>query len=410
MSGRRRILIVGDYGHMQGGAEISMLQLKDGLRGRGHEVLMVTSSAGLRSTPGDLHLTDKSVFGTTSRLRGPLQAYNPVAKRQMRVIVKEFRPDLVHLNMFLTQLSPDVLDAFAGVPVLHFVHWYRLVCMTGLKMLPDGSSCPHPAGRACLNEKCVSSPDWLFLVWQLRRLQQRRKAIVTMATASETVRARLEAEGVQVDFVIPYGTEAVGPRPVLHDPPRVGFAGRLVPAKGGETLVRAFALVLAKLPCCRLDIYGSGPQEGDLKKLCRSLGISDRVLFHGWVNKNDLSRLLAPCWVQAAVSTFEEPFGMVAVEAAMRGTAVVASNHGGYRETVVDGVTGILVPPQDAGVTARALLSVLSDRQYAERLGRAGREHALAHFEVRQFTDRQLEAIEETIRRYAVSSSRPGVV
>jgi glycosyltransferase involved in cell wall biosynthesis len=405
MASKRRILIVSDYGYTLGGAEVCMLQLMEGLRQRGHHVRLVASSAGMQSVAEESHIADDLVFGTTTSLRALVQAYNPRAERQLRAIIDEFQPDLIHLNIFLTQLSSEILDACVNTPVLHHAHWYRLVCMNGLKMLPDGSPCSYPAGLACLKRRCVPVHDWLPLIWQLLRLQQRLRSIQAIVAPSETVRKRLEAEGLTVDFVIPYGVEVLERRPPLSDPPRIGFAGRLVAAKGGETLLQAFSLVLAQLPDCRLDIFGSGSQEGLLKKRCRTLGMADQVKFFGWVERAALQRALAPCWVQAAVSVFEEPFGMVAVEAAMRGTAVVASNHGGYRETVVDGVTGILVPPLDVEATAAALLRVLKDRSYAETLGRAGRQHALAHFGLQAFLSRFETAIEETIQRHRAGTA-----
>lgn len=400
MSSKRRILIVSDYGYTLGGAEVSIRQLRDGLRQRGHHVKVVTSSAGLSSAPDNLRIADDQVFGTTTGFRGLVQACNPLAKRQMRAIIDEFRPDLVHLNMFLTQLSPEILGAFGGLPVIHHAHWYRLICMTGLKMLPDGSACPYPAGLACLREHCVPLHDWLPLSWQLRRLEQRRGVIDAVAVPSKTVRARLEAEGFAADFIIPYGVETMDCRPPLSDPPRIGFAGRLVPAKGGETLLNAFALVVAQLPQSRLDVFGCGSQESELKRQSRALGIADHVDFHGWVERTALQQALGSCWVQAAVSAFEEPFGIVALEAGMRGTAVVASNHGGFRETVVDGVTGFLVPPLDDQATAVALLRILQDRIYAEKLGEAGRQHALRHFGMHQFITLTERAIEETMEQH----------
>jgi len=400
MTTKRRILVVSDYGYTLGGAEICMLQLTKGLRRRGHHVRLVASSAGMHSVPEESHIADDLVFGTTTSLRALVQAYNPRAARQLRAIIDEFQPDLIHLNIFLTQMSSEILEACVNFPVLHHAHWYRLICMNGLKMLPDGSPCSYPAGLACLKKRCVPLHDWLPLSWQLRRLRQRLGSIQVIVAPSETVRKRLEAEGLAVDFVIPYGVEVLERRPPLSDPPRIGFAGRLVAAKGGETLLRAFSLVLAQLPECRLDVFGSGSQEALLKKRCRTLGIADHVKFFGWVDRAALQRALAPCWVQAAVSVFEEPFGIVAVEAAMRGTAVVASNHGGYRETVLDGVTGILVPPLDVDATAAAFLRILKDRSYAETLGQAGREHALRNFSLQAFFTHFETAIEETIQRH----------
>lgn len=396
--------MVSDYGHKQGGAEVCMDQIREGLKCRGHDVRVVSSSVGLHQVSAGLRFADYQVFGTSSSLRVVAQTCNPLARRQLQTIIKEFQPDLIHLNLFLTQLSPDILDAFSGIPVLYHAHWYRMVCMTGLKMLHDGSSCPHSAGLACLRERCVPLHDWLLLTWQFRRLKQRRRAINAIIAPSDIIRKKLESEGYVVDYVIPYGVKMDVVRGPLSDPPRVAFAGRLVPAKGGDILLEAFARVAAQLPQARLDIFGTGPEEQTLKTRCRVLGIADRVDFHGWVEQVALQRILNTCWLQIAPSVFEEPFGIVAIEAAERGTAVVASNHGGYRETVLNGVTGILVPPMDVEATAAAMLRILKDRAYAETLGQAGRKHALHRFGLPLFLTRLEQAMEETLQRFRNAS------
>jgi glycosyltransferase involved in cell wall biosynthesis len=89
-----------------------------------------------------------------------------------------------------------------------------------------------------------------------------------------------------------------------------------------------------------------------------------------------MERALEGAWVQAVPSIMEEPFGLVAAEAMMRGTAIVASGHGGLAEIVRHGETGLLVTPNDPSSLAAALAALLADRERCEFLGRAG--HAFA--------------------------------
>ncbi|MGH9672585.1 MAG: glycosyltransferase, partial [Bryobacteraceae bacterium] len=95
-------------------------------------------------------------------------------------------------------------------------------------------------------------------------------------------------------------------------------------------------------------------------------------------------------WVQVIPSTWEEPFGLVAPEAMMRGTAVIASASGGLPESVVDGETGLLFPPGDAQSLSRALRTVLANKDVAESMGRAGRESALDRFSESRFAENAL--------------------
>jgi glycosyltransferase involved in cell wall biosynthesis len=87
-------------------------------------------------------------------------------------------------------------------------------------------------------------------------------------------------------------------------------------------------------------------------------------------------------------SRWDEPFGMVAIEAMMRGTTVVASNTGGLREIVRDQETGLLVPPGDVGALAKALLTLATNQSLCERMGAAGRRVALAEYTTSGYVDR----------------------
>ena len=101
-----------------------------------------------------------------------------------------------------------------------------------------------------------------------------------------------------------------------------------------------------------------------------------------------MERALADVWVQAVPSRWEEPFGLVAAEAMMRGTAVVASSSGGLAEQVVAGRRAPSCQPADAQALADALEPIVRDRDLAERIGAAGRARALAELTIDRHVDR----------------------
>ena len=107
--------------------------------------------------------------------------------------------------------------------------------------------------------------------------------------------------------------------------------------------------------------------------------MADRVRFVGRVARADVPALMRSADVVAVVPWYE-PFGIVPLEAMACGVPVVGSAVGGLLDTVVDGVTGVLVPPRDAVATAAALRTVLGDDELRLRLGRAAAEHVAARF------------------------------
>lgn len=370
-----RILIVHDYGVPVGGAEHLCLTLRDGLRARGHDARLFASAA--EPLPDLPRIADYTAYGSM-RWRRVLQAANPAAAAALRRVIADFRPDVVHVRMFMTQLSPLILPALRAVPSLLHVVNYNLICPLNTKTLPDGSPCVVRQGAACHATGCL---PWIGVA---RAAVQTALTDVSVfdrvITNSEWVRRRLEAEGVHVDGVVWNGVPVRPARPPLDGPPTVAFAGRFVAKKGADVLLEAFARVARAEPDAHLLLAGGGPQEASLRAIVGREGLGDRVRFLGHLSREALEEAFAGAWVQAVPSTYEEPFGIVAAEGMMRGTAVVASAAGGLTEQVDDGVTGLLVPPGDAEALAAALLGLLRDRDEAERMGAAGRRAALSAF------------------------------
>ena len=372
-----KILLVNDYAVRQGGAEIMILNVRDALRERGHDARLFASNA---SEDGSRSLADYTCRGTTSRFRTLLQSANPWAAMELRRVLTVFQPDVVHVLMFLTQLSPLILPLLKTVPSLYHVVWYRPICPLGTKLLPDGSSCYSPPGTICYRTGCLPLRDWMPLMFQMKLWRRWRGVFDLIVANSEAVRRRLVAEGIEPVEVVLNGIGLREPRPPLSGAPSVAFAGRLVREKGVEVLLRAFAKVAQQIPEARLVLCGDGPERFHIEERAGQLGLASRVAMLGFQPSEEVERIFRGAWAVAVPSIWEEPFGEVAIEAMANGVAVVSSSSGGLREIVRDGQTGFLVPPGDVDALGDALLRILGNRDLAERLGRTGREVAMAEF------------------------------
>jgi len=390
-----KILLVSDYGTPAGGAEVQLLGLRDELRRRGHDARFFSSSA--RTGAGPRGQADYECFGTLSSFRTIVQTANPSAYRGLRRVLAEFKPDVVHVKLFLTQLSPLILPLLRLVPSVYYVAWYRPVCPLGTKMLPDGSECRVPYGNPCLSNGCLPLQDWAPLMLQMKLWRRWRGVFRLIVANSESTRRFLAADGIDVACVVWHGTGVRAARPPLSPPPTVSFAGRLVREKGVDILLHAFAIVSRELPEARLVIAGDGPEREGVQLLARKLGIASHVEITGHLTREALEFKCEPAWVQAVPSLWAEPFGIVAVEAMMRGRAVVGTAGGGLSEIIQDGITGYLVPQGDAVSLAEALLKLLRDRAVAERMGAAARHDALLRFSESGFTDQCIKLYQRAI-------------
>jgi len=397
-----KVLLLHDYAGFDGGAEVMTYRIRDGLRRRGHDARLLASRAGTQESSG----ADYTCFGTVTPRRVLAQTCNPDAVLQLHRVLRSFQPDVVHVRIFLTQLSPAILPLLRNVPSLYHVVWYEPICPMGTRYLPDGRLCGHRAGWACLREGCVQPRHWPARMVQMALFGQLKDVFRRTVANSHFVRRRLADGGFDVDHVLWNGTEERPARAPLEDRREIVFAGRLVPEKGVDVLLDAFTRVAPQFPDARLTIAGTGPALGTLQQAAEGSGLGDRIRFRGQVPREQMDALTAGAWVQVVPSRWQEPFGLVAPEAMMRGVAVVASRSGGLEEVVVDGQTGFLCEPGDAASLAEGLRRVLGNRDLAEALGQAGRARALAEFHVDRFLDRLCSLYDETI---GARDSQPGI-
>ena len=380
-----RILLINDYATPTAGAEIMVLLLRDELRRRGHDVRVFASRAQL--IPGD-SFADYTCFGTTGRWQAVSSTFNISAWWNLRRVLRAFRPEVVHVKMFLWQLSPAILPLLGNTASFYHIVTYKPVCPRGSKMLPDGARCTFRAGMACHSHGCLTWQSWLLMMVQRALFRRWRGMFNAFVTNSEAVRERLIEDGLDSVTVVPNGTMPRRPRPPLDGAPVLAYAGRLSPEKGVDTLLHAFAKVKDAVPEAKLLIAGDGPQAAALRRLSADLGLTDSVDFLGQLSQEALERRFDAAWAQVVPSLWDEPFGVVAIEAMMRGTAVVASNGGGLRDIVRQNSTGLLVLPGDVAALADAIRDLITDRALCERMGATGRQVALAEYSAQAYADR----------------------
>jgi len=160
---------------------------------------------------------------------------------------------------------------------------------------------------------------------------------------------------------------------------------RLVPMKGHDVVIEALPGLLARHPGLVYLIVGEGPHRPALERLAADRGVSARVRFAGTVPAEELPAhySLATLFVQLSRATGEydglEGFGLTFLEAASRGVACIAGRSGGVPEAIQDGVSGVLVAPEDPGAFASEAERLLADPAELRRLSDGARRWAAQH-------------------------------
>jgi glycogen(starch) synthase len=356
-----------------GGVEVLSAKLILELRARGHDVEVATSHARMDLPDVDQY---EGVRIHRFRFREPLEQKDIAAITRIRHRLAELRerfaPDMVHLNFS----GPGAYYhlATAGVrpcPWLVTIH----------QLLPESAS-----SRDSVMGRMLRAADWVTAI---------------SGCVLENVRS-LSAEVTARSSVIYNGLEPPGvtPAPLRSDPPVLLCLGRLVPEKGFDVAIAGLPSLRERFPGIRMVVAGDGPTRADLEQLAASVHVAEAVDFVGWVAPDRVPALINSATVVVVPSRWEEPFGLVALEAALMERPVVAAQVGGLPEVVLDGVTGLMFPRDDAQGLAAAVGALLGEPRRAADLGRAARLRAEAKFSLVRAAD-EYEALYHQLTRQA---------
>jgi glycosyltransferase involved in cell wall biosynthesis len=409
------------------GVEVYTLRLAQALRARGHDVLVLSAVHDLQARPGSTRLRQHEGVPVAEVVnvhhRGTLAATydDPEMERAMAALLREFRPDCVHVQHLLNLSAGLVAGARdAGARVVFTLHDYWLSCpRDGLRTRADLTVCrtmDHAVCAACIADSPYLVPPLqrglagaargLGLGRQLHRLHDlaprftettlrllRRAAPPDLPAGALAMDRRAEAlrsavAGVDVflaptvfarDRALEFGLDAsrthVVRLGVLTEPPRArpagvrrrfGFVGTLAPHKGVHVLVEAFRSLPD--PAITLDLHGSETvHPGYAASLRRAAEGDARVRFRGPFPEGAQDAVLHSLDVLVLPSVWWENSPLVVLEAQGRGVPVIASAIGGVPE-LVTGDSGLLVPPGDREQLRDAIRSVLDGLRLAGAL------------------------------------------
>ena len=279
-----------------------------------------------------------------------------------------YSPHLVHAHFATDGVEALGLAGRLGIPLVTTLHGYD-VSRSSLRMLLSGRR------------------SWMNYAVRRRRLMRRGDLFLAV---SDDIRARAVGQGFPPEHTLTHhiGVDLEAFRPGgAPEPGLILHVGRLVPKKGTENLLRAFAAARRSHHDARLVIVGDGPLRRTLERKAEALALGQAVSFLGILPPAEVAAWMRRAWLIASPSITapdgdSEGLPTVLVEAAATGLPAVATRHGGIPECVLDGATGFLVPERDVGALAEALTALLSDRGRRERMGAAARGLAERKFDL----------------------------
>ncbi|MCC6153125.1 MAG: glycosyltransferase [Candidatus Hydrogenedentes bacterium] len=366
-----RVVQIMNWHRFGGGSDFMAKITGEVLRKSGHDVYMMTSdSAGF----------DASLFGRVSACARGI--YSRRARREMREVIEDFTPDLVHVHEVYPAHSPWVLRdcRAAGVPVVMTCHDFRVTCpvSTHISHGQPCNRCIHGSTMSCFTQNCrnnrLESAAFALRSGVAKSFSLFHDNVDLFLAPSQFIKQRMVEAGLPEEKlrVVP---NMVRMTKGVSDPGagRYGaFVGRIAPEKGIDTLLEA--TWRAGMP---LHIAGHAtavPQS-----------TAPNVQWVGHLSGDALTNFYKSARFIVVPSRWAEVFGLVVVEAMMLGIPVIAANAGALPEIVEHGVTGFLFNAGDSQDLARCMMALWKDADLCRRMGQAGRAKAMQMYTARQY-------------------------
>ncbi|HUP32896.1 MAG TPA: glycosyltransferase family 4 protein [Gaiellaceae bacterium] len=345
------------------GGQLVALRLARAARDRGWEAVFVSPSAG-----SFVELAEREGFRIlVVPLGGALDLRSLV---RLRAVLRAERADVLHTHVhFSLNVLGRVAGRLAGARVIAHVHAENVFHSGGIARRAQ-AGLDGATARLCARIIAVSE-----------------------ATAASLVRRGYPAARVVVvhnGIDVPRPAEPRRPAGAPDGVPLLLHVGRLDSGKGQRELIEALARLErgdAVAVLAGKEIEAGGAYERELEQRAAELGVRERVVFAGY--RDDVPALLAAADVFVLPSRVEG-LPLTVLEAMAAARPVVATRVGGTPEAVVDGETGLLVPPGDVGALVRALDGLLSEPERARRLGQSGRSRVEERFSAEAMSERVL--------------------
>lgn len=299
---------------------------------------------------------------------------------------KTLNLDILHLHTAI-QVSPS-----NSIPLIRTIHGHQPYCPSGGRYL---SRWRQPCNRAysltgCLwghfVDRCGSiRPHNLAAdfqnTWDEMRILSGIKAIANSQFLKEQMLHSGYTEKLVKVIYYPAPQLPKYIEPPQDKTPHFLFLGRIVPQKGLDYLLHSLQKV--SIPV-HLDIAGDGYQEAEMRALSKRLKLTEKVTFHGWLDETKTFQLLQASRALIFPSLWHEPAGIVSLEAAAAGRAIIASRVGGIPEYIAQQQHSLLVKPNDIHELSNRIETLALNWSLAKQLGEEGRKMIQTQFSIEQ--------------------------
>jgi len=367
-----RILQVNKYNYLRGGAEKYFIELSRELERAGHQVATFSMRHPKNlANPWEKYFVSRVSFsegGIRNLFLRPFRViYSFEARRKFTRLIKQFKPDIIHVHNIYHQISPSILPVAKkyNIPVIMHLHDYKLIC-PNYQLLCRNQICYRCLGgkyNQCLKQRCFKDSFWKSLLATIEMILHHKvwhiykKNISLFIAPSQFMKRTTVAfawtdDKIKVIYNFPEKISAE----INSDLGDYGlYFGRLSKEKGLNVLFEGLSLAKNKI---KFKIVGAGPEEANCRSSVLSLGLKEQVEFLGPKFNKELFELIAKAKFVVLPSIWAENMPLTLLEAMSLKKVVLVSKTGGLPELIDDKENGFIFENGDARDLARVIDSL----------------------------------------------------
>lgn len=399
-----KILMVNKFLYPNGGSETYMFKLGEYLESAGHQVQYFGMEHPDRcvSNSADCYTENMDFHNSSALKKIPLAfktVYSAEARKKIRKVLDNFKPDIVHLNNFNYQITPSVIPEIRkweketnhSVKIVYTAHDYQLICPNHMLNNPNtGENCEKCIGGRyinCIKGKCIHGSTLKSAIgfaeatfWNSKKTYNQIDKIIC---CSNFMKSKLDTNPIfKSKTVALHNFIDVSGKSDLPKKDYVLYFGRFSQEKGIDTLLEACSL----LPSVKFVFAGTGQLESEIEKIPNAENV-------GFKSGEELKTLISQARASVYPSIWYENCPLSVMESISYGTPVIGADIGGIPELIENGKNGLLFKSGDAKDLASKISLIVNDNTVADKITNGCKDNKF--MSVREYTAKYFELIKQ---------------
>lgn len=402
-----RILLVNKFHYLKGGSETYYFELAKLLKEKGHQIAFFSmQNENNQKTDCKEYFVESIDLNSNNRLKALDVIYSNRNRDKMLEAIKDFKPDIIHVNNFQRQLSSSIIDAAnkMNIPVVFTAHDEQPIC-PAITMLDNMSNicedCIKGKYINCIKKNCIKNSKLKSVLGAIEGYYYRNKKIYTkkiqaIITPSRFLKEKLIEDGIPQEKISVI-TNFIDINQYNLETKDDGYAlyfGRLSKEKGILNLIEAFS----NLTCGKLYIAGEGEEKDSIEIMLREKKLEDRVKLLGLLNKEQMKEQIKNCKFVVVPSIWYENCPYSIIEALTIGKPVIGANIGGIPELVRDGENGFTYEYNNVQELAKQMKKLFEDADLVKHMGENAKQKAKEMYSKDKYYDKIIKLYEEVVK------------